>query len=64
MLVEAINQTVGIAVGTFVGVLIGLMIRARQGKRAGLLRGSVPLTALTAAMVAWTFGALLRIAVG
>jgi hypothetical protein len=60
MLPELLHQTAGIGVGTFLGALIGLSVRARQGKRSGLVRGSVFLTSVLVGMAAWVAMAVLR----
>lgn len=45
-------QSAGAGIGVFAGTLIGLSIRKRNGKTAGLLAGSVLLTAVAAGLLA------------
>ncbi|MBS0123964.1 hypothetical protein [Thetidibacter halocola] len=58
MIAQAINATAGIGIGVFLGCLIGFGIRARSGKREGLVMGSVWKTAVLAGMLAWSVAAL------
>ena len=57
-------QSIGIPAGTFIGILLGLGMRRRSGKTDGLLGGSLLLTALVAALVAWVIAIIANFFVG
>jgi|GEM_PF-676248 len=57
-------QSIGIPAGTFLGILIGLGMRRRSGKTDGLIGGSLLLTALVAAAVAWVIAIIVNYFIG
>lgn len=57
-------QSIGIPAGTFIGILLGLGMRRRSGKTDGLIGGSLLLTALVAAIVAWVIAIAVNYFIG
>ncbi|MEM6372660.1 MAG: hypothetical protein AAF727_07765 [Pseudomonadota bacterium] len=64
MILTLATQSIGVPAGTFIGLLIGLGMRRRAGKTEGLLRGSLVLTALVAALGAWVVAIIVNYVIG